>query len=57
MKKFLMAIILASITVSAYAIFGSLVEQKTNGALKYCKYSNGVIITVNNYELCPISIQ
>lgn len=54
MKKVL-AIIAMSICASAWA-FGSLVGEQVNGSVKYCKYSNGVIITVNSYELCPITI-
>lgn len=43
-------------SASAFAVTGYLQGEQTNGMLKYCKYSNGVIITVNSFELCPLSI-
>jgi len=40
---------------SAFAVMGTLTSQSVNGSLRYCKYSNGVIVTVNSYELCPVT--
>lgn len=42
---------------SAFALMGFLEDEFTNGSLKYCYYSNGVVITVKSYKLCPISIE
>ena len=39
------------------ASFGSLVSSETSGQNKYCKYSNGVILTVKSYEVCPTTVQ
>ncbi|TEW55353.1 hypothetical protein E2R68_06310 [Psychromonas sp. RZ22] len=35
--------------------FGSLTNQKINGFNRYCYYSDGTVLTVNNTDLCPIS--
>jgi hypothetical protein len=57
MKKMLIALTIATACGSAYAVFGTLVGEKINGGLKYCTYSNGVILTINSYEVCPTSVK
>ena len=47
---------LAVFSVSAFALTGFLDKQWTEGSNKYCKYSNGKIVTVASYQLCPLSI-
>lgn len=56
MKKTFAAILVMAICTSAFAMFGSLVGEQTNGNVKYCKYSNGVIITIESYKVCPVSV-
>ena len=53
MFKALSFSVLLSFHLVAAASFGSLVSSETSGSNKYCKYSNGVIITIKNYEVCP----
>lgn len=36
---------------------GFLQETINNGNVRYCKYSNGVITTISNFSLCPLSNQ
>lgn len=38
-------------------ITGFLQAQSTNGMLRYCKYTNGVVNTINLVDLCPMSTQ
>lgn len=38
-------------------IMGFLQAQSTNGMLRYCKYTNGVVNTINLVELCPLNTQ
>lgn len=54
MKTFIAIIALVGST-SAFAVFGTLVSETINGSLKYCKYSNGVVITIKSYEVCPVT--
>ena len=42
-------------TLLFLAFFGTLVSEQINGGLKYCQYSNGVILTVNSWDICPIT--
>lgn len=41
----------------ALASFGTLTSSDTSGSNKYCKYSNGVVITIKNYEVCPTTVR
>jgi hypothetical protein len=41
----------------ASIIPGNLQSQSTSGALRYCKYSNGVVNTINIVNLCPLNTQ
>lgn len=34
---------------------GFLQQNTQNGAVRYCKYSNGVITTISSVNLCPLS--
>ena len=36
---------------------GFLQQTVDNGAVRYCKYSNGVINTISTVSLCPLSTQ
>lgn len=40
---------------SAFAAFGTLEKEWTKDNNKYCKYTNGVIITIKIHELCPVT--
>lgn len=42
---------------SAFAYPGVLEREWVNGQYRYCKYNNGVVVTVNAYDLCPLMIQ
>ena len=53
--KIFIAIIALLGSASAFAVFGTLVSETINGSLKYCKYSNGVVITIKSYEMCPVT--
>ena len=53
--KIFIAIIALVGSASAFAVFGTLVSETVNGSLKYCKYSNGVVITIKSYEVCPVT--
>ena len=53
--KSAVAIFLVFGCASAFAVMGILTGQSINGGLRYCQYSNGVIVTVNSYELCPVT--
>ncbi|MBD1577427.1 MULTISPECIES: hypothetical protein [Vibrio] len=37
--------------------FGSLSSQKINGFNRYCKYTDGTVLTVGSTDLCPITSQ
>ena len=50
--KVLFAIFTIFGCASAFAVFGTLVSSETNGGHRYCKYSNGVIVTIKNYAVC-----
>ena len=34
---------------------GFFQSENTNGSMKYCRYSNGAILTVGGHQLCPQS--
>jgi len=52
MKKLIMLIILLSV-VTAYAAQAYLVSDSTRGQWKYCQYSDGRVITIQSYQICP----
>lgn len=56
MKKMIAAALLATTSTFALAMWGSLTGQWTEGMNRYCKYSNGKIITIGLIEICPLSI-
>ena len=37
-------------------IFGALDHEYVKGMWKYCYYTNGKVVTIKSYELCPITI-
>lgn len=41
----------------ATGLTGFLKSQSTNGSLRYCTYSNGIIATLNFSQMCPLSTQ
>ena len=49
----LLSIVIAS---SAYAAMGAFLSQETIGEFTYCKYSNGVVIKIHSYKVCPVTI-
>ncbi len=57
MKKVLFAVVATMVCASALAIPGFLQSQTVNGSVKYCRYSNGVILTVGIIDLCPLSAE
>lgn len=42
---------------SGAGIVGFFQSQSTSGNLRYCRYSNGVVTTINVVELCPMNTQ
>jgi hypothetical protein len=38
-------------------LMGFLQGQSTNGTLRYCRYSNGVVTTIGVVALCPLNTQ
>ncbi len=56
MKKALLAVFVISTLISSAYAYGSLTGQRHNGTKKICFYSDDSIITVESYELCPLSI-
>jgi hypothetical protein len=58
MKRFFTAAIVALVFASSnvFALTGFLTDQRLNGSLRYCTYSNGVILTISSLSLCPLSI-
>lgn len=36
---------------------GMLRSQSVNGFLRYCRYSNGVIVTISSIDLCPLNLE
>jgi len=56
MKKLIVLIILLA-TVSAYAYQAYLVSSAVNGQWRYCKYSDGRVITIESWKVCPMSLE
>jgi hypothetical protein len=38
-------------------VVGFLQNQSVNGMLRYCRYSNGVVVTISSVSLCPLNTQ
>lgn len=58
MKKLLLSLMLmVSVTVSAYAMYGVLTGQENTGMNTICYYSNGTALTVGPGENCPVSVE
>lgn len=57
MLKFVYFVNVLSFPLAALASFGTLTSSDTSGSNKYCKYSNGVVITIKNYEVCPTTVR
>ena len=55
-KLILAATLIAMSATNAMALKGFLDDEWTKGNKKYCEYSNGVIITIKSYKLCPLSV-
>jgi hypothetical protein len=45
------------VATSPAVILGFLQNQSVNGALRYCRYSNGVVTTIRSVDLCPVNTQ
>ena len=56
MKRIILALAILSTTAPAFALMGFLQSQSTSGMMRYCVYSNGVIITISSIALCPLTI-
>jgi len=56
MKTIILALALLLAASSTHAIFASKTAEWIEGQWKYCKYSDGRVITIKTYELCPISL-
>lgn len=58
MKKMLAAAIIALTTAPAIAtgVTVFLQRQEVRGQYRYCYYTGGYILTVQAYELCPLSV-
>ena len=54
--KTIIGLILLVSCASAFALKGFLESESENGTLRYCKYSNGVIITISSPKICPLSV-
>lgn len=57
MLRFVYFLTILSFPFVASASFGTLTSSDTSGSNKYCKYSNGVVITIKNYEVCPTTVR
>jgi hypothetical protein len=57
MLKIVCFIAALSCSFVASASFGTLTSSDTSGSNKYCKYSNGVVVTIKNYEVCPTTVR
>jgi hypothetical protein len=57
MLKLVCFVTALSFSFFALASFGTLTSSDTSGSNKYCKYSNGVVITIKNYEVCPTTVK
>jgi uncharacterized protein YdeI (BOF family) len=55
MKKLIVLAFMVLIATPAMAR-AFLDSEEENGTLKYCKYDNGVIITINYLSSCPLAI-
>ena len=47
---------ISTFATSAAAITGFKKDEWVSGQHKYCEYTNGVIITIKSYKLCPLSV-
>lgn len=56
MKKLIVLMIML-ISLAAYAIPGYLVSTTDVGQWRYCKYDDGRVITIKQYQLCPLTIK
>lgn len=54
MKKLVLLFVILTIPTSAFAAI--LVDEHIDGEWKHCVYSNGVVISIRAYQLCPLSI-
>ncbi len=53
MKKLLIVMLLLMFSTSAFA--GFLTDQWTKGVNRYCRYTDGTIVTISVTTLCPLS--
>ncbi len=54
--KTIIGLILMASCAAALALGGFLESESENGTLRYCKYSNGVVITISSLRICPLKI-
>ena len=53
MKKAILGFIFAAFAAGAMATTGYLTGEQVKGQWKYCYYSNGKVVTVKAYKICP----
>ena len=56
LTKTAVAIMFITLASQSFALKGFKEGEWTDGGNKYCKYSNGVIITIKSHKLCPLSV-
>ena len=54
-KLYLGLFVLGMLSVSAYAVYGVLEWEESDGINTICHYSNGTTITVSSGRNCPVS--
>ena len=57
MKKFIAAVLLATSSTFALALTGWLSTQWVEGTNRFCKYSNGKIVTVGLINFCLMTTE
>ena len=53
--KTAIAILTLSFAATGWA-FGTLKSQSTSGSKRYCTYSDGTVLTINSYDVCPTTV-
>jgi hypothetical protein len=53
MKKIILLALMLTAIASASAYY---VGEEISGTKKYCTYSDGTVITVNSYDMCPMNL-
>jgi len=56
MKKYAALVLTAVFSVNSFALLVFLRSESVSEGNRYCKYSDGYILTIDRLELCPLSI-